>query len=245
MQYKPARRRTGVKRPSRFGDQVTCDHAYAGAHGYEGLDFNANLFVVYDLATDWLSAFPVPSKEADPACAALRRFAGTTKLKSVYSDNSPEIRKAVRDMGATTTVHVTSVPGLPATNAIAENMVKRTLVGTRNALLHAGLPSCFWPYACQHYAFCRNTRLYNGDSSWNMRHKKGHLNPRKLYPFGCGVMFKPSPVANTNEHKLAPTSIPGVFLGFKSPRRWHLGTRVPRGTSGRFRRHIVTPHSFG
>ena len=146
---------------------------------------------------------------------ALVHFAGAERIKSVYSDCSREIAKAVKSISKAPIPHLTSTPGMPATNGIAENKVKRSIVGTRSNLLQAGLPCCWWPYAGPHYAFCRNAQVRNGDSPWNRRHHKGHLEQKKLYPFGSQIFFMPSPIAKNQPHKMAPRGIPGIVLGFQ------------------------------
>ena len=146
---------------------------------------------------------------------ALVHFAGAEKIKSVYSDCSREIAKAVKCLSKAPIPHLTSTPGMPATNGIAENKVKRSIVGTRANLLQAGLPCCWWPFAGPHYAFCRNTRLRDGDSPWNRRHNKGQLDQKKLYPFGSQVFFMPSPIAKNQPHKISPRGVPGIILGFQ------------------------------
>ena len=55
-----------------------------------------DVFVVYDLGTDWLGVYPVGSKKAAEAKLALVHIAGAEKIKSVYSDCSREIGKALK-----------------------------------------------------------------------------------------------------------------------------------------------------
>ena len=121
----------------------------------------------------------------------------------------------------------TSTPGMPATNGIAENKVKRSIVGTRVNLLQAGLPCCWWPFAGPHYAFCRNTRVRDGDSPWNRRNQKGQMDQQKLYPFRAQVFFLPSPIAKNQQHKMNPRRVPGIMLGFQVLPRGILALRVP------------------
>ena len=80
----------------------------------------------------------------------IQTFRGTTNLDVVYSENSREIRKAVQWLGIP---HRCSVPGSPATNALAESRVNIVVYGTRTSRACAGLPSAFWPYAAQNLGF--------------------------------------------------------------------------------------------
>ncbi len=68
-------------------------------------------------------------------------------------DRSGEIKRARRDLHI---VSGTSQLGIPQNNAVAERLVQYVLEGTRTALLRAGLPPCFWEYACQYYCIIEN-----------------------------------------------------------------------------------------
>ena len=61
-----------------------------------------------------------------------------------------------------------------------------------------------------------NIKMVDGDSSWNMRHRRGHFKGTHI-PFGCAVDFIPN---NTNNKyralsKWRPNAIPGIFMGYK------------------------------
>ena len=51
----------------------------------------------------------------------------------------------------------------------------------------------------------RNTQVRDGDSSWNMRHKKGQFNGPKI-PLGAAVNFKLSPISKQKKSKIGPES---------------------------------------
>ena len=73
---------------------------------------------------------------------AFRHFLGPTdKVQSFYSDASPELEGAAREMGWP---HTTSTPGQPQTNGVAERAVSAVLVGARTALEHSGVPMQWW-----------------------------------------------------------------------------------------------------
>ena len=100
------------------------------------------MLVIYDVGTEKIDAYPAKSKDADDTYYAMQDFRGTAYLDMVYSDNSKEIKKAVRQFGFN---HRTSAPGIPQTNTLAEGRVKIVVYGTRTALSNAGIPCCDWP----------------------------------------------------------------------------------------------------
>ena len=68
-------------------------------------------------------------------------------MKFLYSDNSPELVKAARELGV---AHGVAVPHRPQTNGVAERAVRAVVEGTRTLLEQAGFAHRFWPYACRH-----------------------------------------------------------------------------------------------
>ena len=95
----------------------------------------------------------MPDRKADWTADAIRHFMGDRKIERFYSGRSGEIERALRDLHI---VSDTSQPGVPQNNAVAERLVQDMIEGTRTALLRAGLPPCFWEYACQHYCLMEN-----------------------------------------------------------------------------------------
>ena len=75
-------------------------------------------------------------KSSEEAVRALKDFAGQESIKELYSDDSPELLKACKEIGA---IHGISIPGRPDTNGKAERAVRRVLEGARTLLLAAGL----------------------------------------------------------------------------------------------------------
>ena len=57
--------------------------------------------------------------------------------------------------------------------------------------------------------------MVNGDSAYNLRHKKGHFAGLRI-PFGAKVTFKPQPVKQKGIDipKMADNTKTGVFLGY-------------------------------
>ena len=115
----------------------------------------------------------------------------------------------------------TSQPGVPQNNAVAERLVQDILEGTRTALLIAGLPPCFWEYACQHYCLMENVLLgresvvagVDKKSPWEKVHGEPFYGTLK--PIGAKVFIKPSETKGDSTSKMEPTSITGVFAGYE------------------------------
>ena len=145
--------------------------------------------------------------------------------------DSRELIKAAQDLGIP---HGTSTPGRPQTNGVAERAARSVVEGTRTCLEHAGFPPSFWPLACRHFTFATSVAIHDGDSPWNMRHKKGHFRG-PLIPFGCLVDFMQLPSLVSGQAKFAPKATPGLFLGY------HL---LPGGCGAEITRLPHLPNSF-
>ena len=66
-----------------------------------------------------------------------QRFLGPdVKAKHVYSDNSREFKKALKELGFS---HDTSTPHHPESNGVAERAVRRVREGTSACLVQSGL----------------------------------------------------------------------------------------------------------
>jgi hypothetical protein len=211
LHAKPARSKGPVlpgDAPPEFGDQVTADHLVVNDFD-KGRGGERAAIVVYDRSSRWLSAYPVADKSADEAFTSLSYFAGHQPIKSFYSDNSPELLRATRDLGWP---HTTSTPGRPDCNGVAERAVRTAVEGARTLLLHAGLPECWWPMAMRHFSVARNVEKVDGDSAWLRRFGGRPFNGHRI-PFGALVEFKPSPTRDALS-KFAPRAVPGIFLGY-------------------------------
>ena len=114
-----------------------------------------------------------------------------------------------------------SLQGVPQNNAVAERNNRDILDGARVALIHAGLPTVFWPFAGPCYCVLTNTDMYDSSgtlladgSPWCRRHGEEFKGLR--LPFGTEVIFLP---ANTKSdidvRKWDGTGHPGVFAGYK------------------------------
>ena len=175
MMQKPARKshRAPDKRPTKFGELVTADQIICGSDLDKGIRGETCLLVILDVATDWLECYPLKTKHADSIYESLYKFEGKERVvMRFYSDRAPELIKAAQQMGW---LHDKSVPGVHESNAIAESAVRRVLNGTRAVLEAAGFEPEWWPYAARTFCFLHNTALRDGESPWNLRHKKWAL----------------------------------------------------------------------
>ncbi|MFM7979920.1 MAG: hypothetical protein ACKPKO_11450, partial [Candidatus Fonsibacter sp.] len=126
-----------------------------------GIEGGKDVLVMKDAYSGLKAAYLMPDKSADSAKMAIHHFKGNREISRFYSDRSGEIERALRDLRITSD---TSQPGVPQNNAVAERLVQDVLEGTRTALLMAGLPPCYWEFACQHYCLMENdiTRRKSG-----------------------------------------------------------------------------------
>jgi len=95
----------------------------------------------------------MPDNSADSTMMAIKLFKGNREISRFYSDRSGEIERALRLLNIPSD---TSQPGVPQNNAVAERLVQYVIECTRTSLLRAGLPPCFWDFACQHYCLMEN-----------------------------------------------------------------------------------------
>ena len=158
----------------KFGEQITADHLITMDEGESSVDGDKVGLVILDRGTNWIDVFPLPTKEAATAAGCLQSFVGpSATVGQVYTDNSAELRSAVRQNGW---CHATSTPGRPAPNGVAERAKRSVVEGARAALEHSGLHESWWSHAGKHFCFARNVAITNGDSSWNRWQRKGHFN---------------------------------------------------------------------
>ena len=113
MTRAPARRARGVplhrEHVKEFGDEISIDHVILGAP-----EQGSTALVVRDLATMWSDCVPLPHKTADAAYRGLRRIFGRTRIRTVHSDDAPELEKAPKDLGV---LHDAGTPGRHNSNA--------------------------------------------------------------------------------------------------------------------------------
>ena len=95
--------------------------------------------VILDIASKWLNGFGSISKNAQETRKAITRYLGPqVSPQHIYSDNSKEIKKAVRDLDWDER-HDTSTPNRPSTNGIIERAVRTIKEGISALLIQSGL----------------------------------------------------------------------------------------------------------
>jgi hypothetical protein len=195
--------------PTKFGEEITCDHLVARSAAAQGLDGERNMLVVKDRATNYVDCFPVFSKGAQEVAVSLRMFFGRVKPGLIYTDCAPELAKAIEYIAA----HGTARPYRHETNGRIERTIRLVAEGARTCLTQAGLPTRLWPYACRHFCFSLNQRCdHDGVSPWFRRHK-AYFN-KMQYPFGSLVYYYPPEPDRKNLPKFEPRARAGLTLGY-------------------------------
>ena len=206
--------------PTKWLELVTVDHLVAQEGRMEGITGDRDAIVVKDLFSNVKDLIPVERKDRDEALEGLKFFFGDPKLVTeCYSDGSPELRAALRGMSI---VHDRSRPGKPQNNSKIERTNLDVLEGARCALIQAGLPECFWPFAAPHYCFLGNTskidhqgNVYPDGSPYRVAHGGDELKVMRL-PFGCEVIFIPSKTkVRDTPKKWEGSGIPGIIAGYR------------------------------
>ena len=195
---------------------MTGDHFFKNAHGQDDGEEDPSFpcdtvaLVLYDRATRWLAVYPKSIKSASHTIEAMQHFAGPKdKIASFYCDNAPELISGPRALKWRL---ATATTGMPQTNGVAENCVRRTKEGGGCGIVQSGFnPQSFWPEAGQHYCFSTNIAIFDGDSTHNRRHRLGHFKGQYV-PFGAYVDFMPQP--ETRVESMGAKTIPGVFIGY-------------------------------
>ncbi len=140
----------------------------------------------------------------------MQHFAGSkNKVQSFDCDNAPELIAAATALKWRL---ATATTGMPQTNGVAENCVRKTKEGSGCGIVQSWVePDSFWGSAGEHYCFSTNIAIIDGDSSYNRRHKIGHFKGQQI-PFGALVDFMPQP--DTKVASMGAKTIPGIFLGY-------------------------------
>ena len=131
---------------------VTFDHLYSGSKRAVGIAGETEGFVVRDIYTGIVHAYPVMDKSAGHVVLCLQSFSGGRhKIKQAHADGAREFGVAARLLNIPLG---TSVPGVPHTNAIIERSNQLIDGGTTTCLVEAGLPPCYWSYAAPCFCVC-------------------------------------------------------------------------------------------
>ena len=177
-------RRGAFQRPTeQFGQMITLDHMFSAQARMIGLDGELHVFNVKDLYTGFIMSYPVSSRTAEECVRSIRHFLGGHRVGNVYSDNAREFISGTYQMGS---MHETSLPGVHKNNSMIERTNQIIKGGTTACLLQAGLPPCYWSFACK--CFCVNYNFQGPTSTapWGMLHKAKH--DKQIFPFGCLVI---------------------------------------------------------
>ena len=195
----------------RFGAIVTCDHLFSSGARMQGLSGEHNAFTIMDIWSGMLGVYPTAGKFATEVAEALREFVGGRKVDNVYSDNADEL---IAGMNALGIKHDTSVPGVHHTNSLIERTNQIIRGGTVCALIKAGLPPCYWSVAAPCFAHNYNAAGPRDPTPWSQVTGDGFVG--KLFPFGCKVIFVPTP-DSTREvgEKWDTKGRFGIFAGYK------------------------------
>ena len=81
-------------------------------------------------------------------------------------------------------------------------------------MVRAGLPACFWTFACWHSCLAENiVRDDTGESPWSKTHGEQWNGPE--IPFGAAVIYRPSDTVAVVPGKIEPTGRMGIFAGYQ------------------------------
>ena len=135
------------------------------------------------------------------------KFQGDYVIMTVTSDEWDACKKAGYDMGY---YNQQCQPGDKQGNGIIEGRLGSWLVGVRERIDQAGVPSSFWVGVCQFVAFIVNSEASktSGISPYNARFGEGFLG--YYIPWGSFVWFLPQ------KYKAAKADTvlqPGIFAG--------------------------------
>ena len=122
------------------------------------------MLVILDYFTQWVQAYPVPSKDYDTCLDKILQFfghayhpdyngpGGKKVPTEVYSDNAAEFKAAFKGLHW---LADTRTPHRKQTNGIAERQIRRVREGTGSALVQAGTDPIWWAEASQCFCFLR------------------------------------------------------------------------------------------
>lgn len=203
----------GLPEPKAFGDGITADHGIINEHD-ESRTHDKNVCIIQDRATHWIQGYPAKTKNADDARIAFEKILGPElRAKHVYTDNSKEFERALKDLKLP---HDTSTPYRPQTNGVAERAVRRVKEGTIVQILQSGFNEEWWHKAVTVYCFLRNItdKIVGGQTPWFKRFGKDFDGPR--IPMGAEIKYKPISKNDLKRtHKFGDKRLRGIFVGYK------------------------------
>ncbi|KAJ9545524.1 hypothetical protein OSB04_025231 [Centaurea solstitialis] len=147
----------------------------------------------------------------------------SSNIKSLQCDNGREFNNTMFTQFCTKNgIHPRfTCPYTSSQNGKAERIIRTLNNMIRTSLLHASLPPSFWNYALHTSTYLINllpSRTINNKTPAQMLYLR---NPTydHLRTFGC--LCYPN-TSSTTQHKLAPRSLPCVFLGYPDNHRGYL-----------------------
>lgn len=97
-----------VIKSEKFGDVITMDHLISSDTGSKGINEESVGLAISDLGTGFVDLYPDSSKSWPGVVKAVTNFVGSNnKVKLIYSDNAPELVRAMEELRIT---HDTSTP---------------------------------------------------------------------------------------------------------------------------------------
>ena len=209
---RPCRRKTDENRSAdsdvaaakKFGDLITID--YMSSRSADTIDQLSSALIMKDIGTGWIDVFPASSHHVDETVEALQTMVGPRdKVRSIYSDDAPEFKAAVRVLGWRLS---TSTPGKPQSNGIAERAVRSVVDGARTLLEQSGLPIRWWSRAARFFCLMKNCTGLS-PTPWEKRHEAPF--PGRLVPFGSVVFYRS---AIDPAGRFEPTGQKGIVVGY-------------------------------
>ena len=170
--------------PKSFADALAADHKILNEDD-ESREHDRVALIIMDRFTRGLQGYAGNSKAADEVVRDLQRFLGPqVKPQHVYTDNSKEFVKALKDLNWP---NDTSTPHRPQTNGIVERAVRVVKEGTSCVMVQSGLAEKWWPEAMNCFCFLCNVSTVSetGTTAYKNRFDSDFTGP--LIPFGAEV----------------------------------------------------------
>ena len=103
------------RKPEQWGWCITCDHIVSQKDNMLGITGSRDCLTIKDLWSKLKHCYPTEDKSTEETVRCMKHFIGDRKVRRVYSDNSGEIGKALKELGI---MPETSQPGRHENNAI-------------------------------------------------------------------------------------------------------------------------------
>jgi hypothetical protein len=120
-----------------FGDLIGIDHIVLGKHGGTGISGERAALFSIDFGTKGWDIGPMQTRDYVNTSVGIQEYIGDAPVKKIFSDNSAEIKKAVRGLGL---AHARSTPYRSTTNSVTDRNIRSWEEATRATLLQGGFP---------------------------------------------------------------------------------------------------------